>query len=147
MRICGSRVPFPLRLAVRLLPMELREEVLGDLFEHWNLRVRDQRWLARVVWVWRQPLTVLVARLRFGRRSDKRLRIFGGRNMGVGVSWLDFKLGFRMLIKYPGLTLVSVLAMAITVTGAAGFLAFTNNVVSPTLPLMARCPKSGNSVA
>ena len=30
------RAPFLLRLAVRLLPEEVRAEVLGDLIEHWS---------------------------------------------------------------------------------------------------------------
>ena len=31
----------------------------------------------------------------------------------MGVSWLDVKLGLRMLVKHPGLTLVAVFALAI----------------------------------
>jgi predicted permease len=51
------------------------------------------------------------------------------------VSWLDFKLGFRMLVKYPGLTLVGGLAIAFAIwTGAATFELVTQ-VLRPTLPL------------
>ena len=131
----GSRVPFPLRLAVRLLPKEVREEVLGDLIEHWNLRVSEQHWLARLAWTWRQPLSTLAARLRFRRRSDQRQGIAGGRNRGVGVSWLDFKLGFRMLARYPGLTVVAGLAMAFAIFVGAATFEFINQMVNPTLPL------------
>jgi putative ABC transport system permease protein len=50
------------------------------------------------------------------------------------VSWLDFKLGLRMLRRYPGLSLVGVLAMAFAIAiGAAAFeviAQFTN----PRLP-------------
>ncbi len=114
MRSAGSRVPIPLRLAVRLLPREVREEVLGDLLEHWNLRVSDQPWLARVAWAWRQPVSVLVARLWFGRRAEKpRLGIRRDRRVGLGISWLDVKLALRMLFKQPGLTLVAIFALAI----------------------------------
>jgi putative ABC transport system permease protein len=35
-------------------------------------------------------------------------------------SWLDLKLGARMLIKYPGLTLVSSLGMAVAIAIGAG---------------------------
>lgn len=31
---------------------------------------------------------------------------------GLGVSWLDFRLGFRMLVRFPGLTIVAGLAIA-----------------------------------
>ncbi|HEV2074837.1 MAG TPA: ABC transporter permease, partial [Thermoleophilaceae bacterium] len=55
--------------------------------------------------------------------------------MSTRISWLDFKLGFRMLIKYPGLTLVGGLAMAFAIgVGAAAFELVTG-VVHPTIPL------------
>ncbi len=135
MRSAGSRVPIPLRLAVRLLPEEVREEVLGDLIEHWNLRVSDQHWLARVAWSWRQPLSTFAARLRFSRKSDERHRVAGGRNMGVGVSWLDFKLGFRMLIRYPGLTVVAGLAIAFAIGVGAASRELLTDLIRPSLPL------------
>lgn len=48
---------------------------------------------------------------------------------------LDLKLGLRMLVKYPGLTLVGVLGMSVAV--AIGALAFTavNAVTSTSLPM------------
>ncbi len=50
-------------------------------------------------------------------------------------SALDFRLGFRMLLRYPGLTLVGGLAMAFAIAvGAAGFELVTQ-IVDPTLPL------------
>lgn len=49
--------------------------------------------------------------------------------------WLDFKLGARMLIKYPGLTLVGVLGMAVAITiGASSFELFYS-YMDPVLPL------------
>jgi len=51
------------------------------------------------------------------------------------VSWLDVKLGVRMLLKYPGLSIVSVLGMSVAVAiGAAGFTIF-QAMIDPTLPL------------
>lgn len=52
-------------------------------------------------------------RLRPGRRTAGRA---GGRVSGGGgalFSWLDVKLGLRMLVKHPGLTLVSMFALAV----------------------------------
>ena len=135
MSMPGSRVPVSLRLAVRLLPAEVREEVLGDLLEHWHLRVRNQHWFVRVAWAWRQPVTVLITRLRFSRRSHERRTVAGGRNTGLGVSWLDFKLGFRMLVRYPGLTLVGGLGMTFAIWIGAGTFEFVTQVLYPTLPL------------
>ena len=49
--------------------------------------------------------------------------------------WLDLKLGARMLIKYPGLTLVGGLGMAVAIAiGATSFELFYS-YMSPTLPL------------
>ncbi len=55
--------------------------------------------------------------------------------MAFGMSWLDFKLGFRMLIKYPGLTLVGGFAMSVGIAIAAGSFEFINDFINPTLPL------------
>jgi putative ABC transport system permease protein len=51
------------------------------------------------------------------------------------VSGLDFKLGFRMLVRYPGLTLVGGFAFAFAILVCAGFFEFLTQVVNPTLPL------------
>jgi len=49
--------------------------------------------------------------------------------------WLDFKLGFRMLVKHPGLTLVGGLAMAVAIAIGTAFFEFAHDLVNPTLPL------------
>ena len=54
---------------------------------------------------------------------------------GLRVSWLDVKLGGRMLVKYPGLTLVGGLAFAFAIWVAAGAFEFAGQVLSPRLPL------------
>jgi predicted permease len=56
-----------------------------------------------------------------------------------GLPWvsacaLDFKLGVRLLVKYPGLTLVSTLALAVGIAIVAGFHAGTEFMVRPQLP-------------
>ena len=51
------------------------------------------------------------------------------------VSWLDFKLGFRMLAKYPGLTIIGGLSMAFAIWVGAGTFEFIRQVVDPPLPL------------
>ncbi|HEX8360959.1 MAG TPA: ABC transporter permease, partial [Longimicrobium sp.] len=59
---------------------------------------------------------------------------------GRGLAWLggltlDFKLGGRMLVKYPGLTLVGGLAMAFAIwIGAIAFVV-VGQILTPTLPL------------
>lgn len=49
--------------------------------------------------------------------------------------WLDLKLGARMLIKYPGLTTVGVLGMAVGIGIGAGSFAFFYSYLDPPLPL------------
>lgn len=72
-------------------------------------------------------------RFRHGPGVEAKLTRRG--RSGLGISWLDLKLGFRMLVKYPGLTLVGGLAMAFAICVGAGTFAFLNLLVSPTLPL------------
>jgi putative ABC transport system permease protein len=47
----------------------------------------------------------------------------------------DFKLGLRMLLKYPGLTLAGGLALTIAIGVGAGWYQAWGNILSPTIPL------------
>ena len=105
-----DRAPFLLRLAVRLLPGEVRAEVLGDLLEHWSRDVGRRPRAARGLWLLRQPVAALLARLRFGHVGEGLTSASRG---GIGISRLDLKLGIRMLVKHPWLTLVVVFARGI----------------------------------
>ena len=62
------------------------------------------------------------------RRRDAR----GFRFLDEG--WLDVKLGARMLVKYPGLTLAAVFALSLAIAGGAAYLEFLNDMTRPTLP-------------
>jgi putative ABC transport system permease protein len=50
-------------------------------------------------------------------------------------SALDFKLGARMLARYPGLTIVASLAMGVAIAVGAGVLTIMNVIKDPHLPL------------
>ncbi|MCY4029211.1 MAG: ABC transporter permease [Acidobacteria bacterium] len=106
-----DRAPFLLRLAVRLLPDEVRAEVLGDLLEHWSREIGRRPRAARSLWLMRQPVAALLARLRF--RHDGEGLILPASWVALGVSGLDLKLGIRMLVKHPWLTLVVVFALGV----------------------------------
>ena len=54
--------------------------------------------------------------------------------MRIGLSWLDFKLGFRMLSRYPMLTVVGSLAMAVAIAVGAGTFEVIRRVTDPSLP-------------
>ena len=79
------------------------------------------------------------ARLEFGSAEMHKDAARAARGLGpfdeLRVSALDVKLGVRMLVKYPGLTIVGGLAMAFAIWVGAGAFEFVNQVVSPTLPL------------
>ena len=55
--------------------------------------------------------------------------------MKTGISWLDVKLGFRMLLKYPAFTLIGGLGLAVAIAIGAGFFVATYSFILPALPL------------
>src|SRR4051812_31380210 len=50
-------------------------------------------------------------------------------------SWLDFKVGFRMLARYPGLSLVGTLAIAVAIALGTLYFEALNKWQNPTLPV------------
>lgn len=79
------------------------------------------------------------AHLEFGsaeRHKDEARASRGLRRIdALRFSWLDVRLGLRLLVKHRGLTIVGSLAMAFAIwTGAIGFEFFTQ-MVPPKLPL------------
>jgi len=110
----------PPRLAIRLiewrLPEEIGEAITGDLTqEHQKRRERHGR-LGADLWIWGQALTVRSAAL---RRAAERVRAARPSSVGTrggagsGVSWLDVKLGLRMVRKHPLMTAASVFALTV----------------------------------
>jgi hypothetical protein len=53
----------------------------------------------------------------------------------LDASWLDLKLGVRMLWKYPGLSLIGGLAMAVAIAFGTAMLAFFHSQLDSSLPL------------
>ena len=54
---------------------------------------------------------------------------------GLRFSWLDFKVGFRMLARYPGLTLVGTVAIAIAIALGTIYFEAVNKWQNPRLPI------------
>jgi predicted permease len=52
-----------------------------------------------------------------------------------GVSWLDFKVGLRMLVRYPGLTLVGTVSMAVAIALGSVYFEGLNKFKNPRLPI------------
>jgi predicted permease len=138
----ASRAPrLPRRLLRRLLPGAVGADALADLGrEHERLRQARGRVLA---WLWYsghllRPGTWALARaLRRTevRRPQEEISRAASRAR-LGISWLDVKLGLRILRKYPGLTFVSGLAMSVTIAIAVGmFGVFQDYLLRPVVPL------------
>jgi MacB-like periplasmic core domain/FtsX-like permease family len=53
----------------------------------------------------------------------------------LSVSWLDVKLGIRMLAKYPGLSIVAVSGMALAIAIGAGYFAFIGAMLDSAVPV------------
>ncbi len=79
------------------------------------------------------------ARIEFGSIEQFKDEGRGSRGLrrvdDLRFSLLDLKLGVRMLVRYPGLTLVGGLAMAFAIWLGAGAFELLTQVVRPTLPL------------
>ena len=69
-----------------------------------------------------------------GLLTDGLRRERNGR-VTMSMSWLDVKLGFRMLRRYPGLTAASGLALAIAIGLGAGWYDLAGDFWRPRLPL------------
>src|SRR5215213_277423 len=58
-----------------------------------------------------------------------------GRMRSLRFSWLDFKVGFRMLARYPGLTLVGTVAIAVAIALGTLYFEAINKWQHPRLPV------------
>jgi len=132
-------------LLATLAPTGRIDEILGDLEEAHELNVRRS---GRVRAHWRTTLetfdmsfALLKLRIRrsrsFNRSSDDEGRGPLPRRPATrleGPSWLDFKLGLRMLVKHPGLTAVAGIAIAFATALGSGTGEFVSDLLYPTMP-------------
>lgn len=132
-----------LRIFRRLLPSALGEEARAELEEGYRRRRNESGTATAWIWyaghllhpdTWRLALALRRAGTRrraaaAGAVGSERTRV------GARISWLDFKIAYRMLIKYPGLTVTAGLAIAFGVTLAAVSFEFFTDVFYPTLPV------------
>ena len=130
-----------LRWAIGL--SEPTESILGDLSEEFGQRVERDGSAAASRWFWRQSLWIgIVFRFR-GRavRRGARQDSDGGQTRTTlldwpraGMSWLDFKLGLRMLARYPALTVVASVAMALGIAIGATVFQVVSEAIFPDHP-------------
>lgn len=120
--------PAPLRrLLERALPADVREGIVGDLGEVYNARCREHGAARAGVWYAGQVLAISArfAAERLGDALSTRGASFG----------LDLKLGLRMLLKYPTLTLVGGIAITVATAIGVGVSEFVHDMLAPKLPL------------
>ena len=76
------------------------------------------------------------AAIKFGGVERYKEKVREARVLGwVSGMLLDFKLGFRMLLKYPGLTFAGGIGIAVAIAIAGGFFTFSHSYFYPTIPL------------
>ena len=121
------RPDWPRRLLAWLAPDGQAEDVLGDLEEGYRGRVRRHgRMAARL-------LTALEALEMAAALVRARVAVYRTNRGNIIVQ--DYKLGLRMLVKYPGLTIAGGLALAIAIGMGAGWFDLSRDLWRPTLPL------------
>ena len=109
------------------LPPDVRSGIVGDLDEVYRERRSRVGAPSTNLWYAGQVLAMTV---RFGvERTGEALT-----NRGFA-SALDLKLGLRMLVKYPMLTLVGVLAITTATAIGVGGSEFIRDLMAPSLPL------------
>ena len=129
-RSSGARPPLLARwILERALPDDVREDVSGDLEELFRRRSDDGPLRARL-WYWRQAFA-FTARFRSERIRERRRHM----DMSTRLSWMDFRLAARILVRYPWLTIVGVIGMAVGITISAGSFAVLYTMLDPALPL------------
>jgi putative ABC transport system permease protein len=129
----------PSRRWSRIFKLDARTEVEQELAFHLEQRVR-----ANIARGMDEEAARAAAHERFGDVKTVRAectdlliaeRRTEARREWMKMSWLDFKLGFRMLVKYPGLTLVGGLALVFAIWVSASAFELIRQAVHPSIPL------------
>jgi predicted permease len=110
-----------------LAPQGEADDVLGDLEETHRARTLRHRKAVATILTALEGIEIATALV---RARFIRFWFNGGSSMVQ-----DYKLGFRMLVKYPGLTIVGGAALAIAVGVGAGWYDVMHDVLRPAIPL------------
>jgi putative ABC transport system permease protein len=122
-----TRLPRGAAVLLRwLAPPGEADDVIGDLEEAHRRRLRRQGAIkAR-----------LLTALAIGEMSAALMRVRAARARVKGIDMVqDYKLGLRMLLKYPGLTIAGGLALAIAIGVGSAWYDVTSDFLRPSIPL------------
>jgi predicted permease len=131
----SARLPWLIRIALRAFPRAFRQAHAAEMEEDFaEARSQAGTSLARLRLTLATAGDLVASGLRERRAADAGAvnMALAGRMRGVT---LDVKLGLRLLVKYPGLTLVGTLAMAFAILVCAISFEFFTQVINPRLPL------------
>ncbi len=119
----------------RLLPGSLGEEVRDELAAEY-LKTRGSRggFIAHL-WLAGHLINPSTWKLALMLRRPESAREAGGWMSVLSGSWLDAKLGLRMLLKYPGLTIVAGLGMTLAIAIGTSAFAVISTFLDSSLPL------------
>ena len=108
--------------------------LIGDLEEAHCARVARRGALVATLLTTLETMdiTFMLVRRSFSEGGLMRRRM---RIPHIAMSWIDFKLAFRMLLRYPVLTLVSSASLALAIAIGAAAFAFISLSLWPRMPL------------
>jgi putative ABC transport system permease protein len=116
------------QLALRAFPRRHRDLYAAEMIDAFERELAARAGRARLSFVYAACLNAIGTGL-VERQRQRRVR------KGPAFSALDFTLAWRMLLRYPGLSLVSVLGMSVGITIAAGAFTGASMMMGTTLPL------------
>lgn len=116
------------RLALRAFPRRHRDRYGVEMIDAFDRELTARLGRARLSFGLAACLNAIGTGL-VERQRQRRIR------KGPAFSALDFTLAWRMLLRYPGLSLVSVLGMSVGITIAAGAFTIVSMMMGTTLPL------------
>ena len=115
------------RLLERALPTAVRDGIVGDLDEVYRARRSRSGAVRSGLWYAGQVLAIS------GRfAAEPLVDTLSSTKSSIG---LDLKLGIRMLLKYPMLTLVAAIAITVATAIGVGVSEFVRDMVASKLPL------------
>jgi predicted permease len=122
-----SRVALRLyRVALRAFPRRHRDAYGAEMIDAFERELATRRGDARFV---------LAACLNLAATGSAERRRHRWIRRGPAFSALDFTLAWRMLLRYPGLSVISVLGMSVGITIAAGAFTIVSLMMDTKLPL------------